>query len=160
MLSRTSPTPAVGRVAAGLVIAAALGSCCWLGDRRPEPVSAGAQAISLLDLPAATLSVPPDCRPDGAEPPERIPLDGPWRNDGETSKGMYKFTMDVPIRPRGLFFHRPQPGIEMRGPDGASVPYHRYIKSSTPFWWHDTDELYVLFPDDREAPRPGEFTLS
>ncbi len=130
------------------------------GESRPSPVDHDrARAVGLFDVAPDELVIPEHSRPGGAEPPTAIPLSGPWRDDGKTNKGMHKFTMDVPIRPRGLFFHRPQPGIELRRGD-AKVPYRRYVKSAEPYWWHNSDELYVLFPEDRAAPAAGEFSLS
>ena len=141
------------RLPAAVAASALLMTQSCTGEDRPEPVdSSSSSSVSLLALAPSEIKIPPHSRPGGEAPPTDIPLTGPWRDDGTTSKGMHKFTMDVPIRPRGLFFHRPQPGITLSGPAGQ-LPYKRYVKSGTPYWWHNADELFVLFPKDRGAPR-------
>jgi arylsulfatase A-like enzyme len=128
-------------------------------DRRPPGVGgADASEVVLSALPFAELVVPADSR-DGREPPSDIPLRGTWRYTGETRQGMHKWATDIPIRPRGLFFHRPQPGMELRK-SGKALRYDRFGKSKAPMWIHDRREIVVYTPEKGREPVPGTFVLS
>ncbi|MEQ1500869.1 MAG: sulfatase [Myxococcota bacterium] len=118
-----------------------------------------AKAIPLASIPFAELTVPPDNRPGDAEPPVKIPLDGTWRYIGSTRKDMHKYATEIPIRPRGLFFHRAQPGIRLTTADGTEIRYDRTGKSDTFMWAHDRKELIVYYPDRTGPPSPGQFVL-
>lgn len=131
---------------------------CQCQEPRPEAIESGA-AISLLELSPTSLSVPDQSRPDGGAPPEAIPLDAGWSYVQRTSKGMYKYRAALPIRPRGLFFHRAQPGLSLQDRKGDPIPYARYVKREHTYWWHDQTYLYLLSPTERETPEGGEFTL-
>jgi arylsulfatase A-like enzyme len=134
---------------------------CSSSDGRPGAVpDERAGAISLQALPFAELTIPPDSRPAHAEPPAAIPLEGAWRYVGATRKGMHKYATDIPIRPRGLFFHRAQPGMVLRTADGEEVRYDRFGHAKRPMWTHDRHELIVYLPERGAAPEPGAFVLS
>jgi len=87
----------------------------------------------------------------GKNPPNAIPLQHGWRYAGKTSKGMYKYEIRLPIRPRGLFFHRAQPGMSLTNAEGEALPYDRYRTRDKPYWWHDRDTLYLLSPNKVDA---------
>ncbi len=129
---------------------------CW-GSGRPAPVDDGVALALGVDVPFAEIEIPAGNRPGGAVPATDIPLDGPWRALGPL-KGMSRYEMDIPVRPRGLFFHTPQPGLELVDATGARVPYERGANGKT-HWNHDRDKLVVALPGDREAPAPGELHL-
>lgn len=118
------------------------------------------EAIDLSTLPFAELQIPEQSRPGGAEPPTRIPVAGPWRYVGTTRKGMHKYATAVPIRPRGLFFNRPQPGMELRTAGGEPVRYDRFGKHNTHTWSYDRKELIVYQPERNPPPADGQFLLS
>jgi arylsulfatase A-like enzyme len=133
---------------------------CRCGDDRPAPVAAEqAAALALaVDVPFAEIDIPPSCRPEGREPPDRIPLSGPWRALGP-NKGMSRFEADLPVRPRGLFFHVPQPGLDLLDADGAPVEYARGAARKRPYWNHERETFVVAVPGERGPPQPGEFAL-
>jgi arylsulfatase A-like enzyme len=129
------------------------------GDGRPAPVEAErARAVVLSEQELVELEIPGQVRPGGAEPPDKIPLEGPFRYAGTTRKGMHKYVMPIPIRPRGLFFHKAQPGIRLTEGDGGEVRYDRFGKSDKPMWAHDRSELTVYMPE-QVPPEPGQFVL-
>jgi arylsulfatase A-like enzyme len=131
---------------------------CTCQTPRPEAIQNGA-AISLLELQPASLTLPDQSRPNAAPPQSDIPLDARWKYVHHTSKGMYKYRTSLPIRPRGLFFHRGQPGLSLKTKDGTDIAYARYVKRDHSFWWHDRTYLYLLSPEKRAVPERGEFTL-
>ncbi|MBA2321175.1 MAG: hypothetical protein H0V89_08465, partial [Deltaproteobacteria bacterium] len=130
------------------------------GENRPAPVATDvARSYALgVDVPFAELEIPDGNRPGGAEPAERIPLDGPWRSIGP-NKGMSRYQADLPVRPRGLFFHSAQAGMEVLDATGQPVPYARGVGRARPFWNHERDTVLVALPGERRPPKPGEFTL-
>jgi len=139
------------------VAAALLAACSW--ESRPSPVKASeGRSIRLRQLPFAELSIPDQSRPDDAAPPAKIPVDGPWRYVGSTRAGMYKYKTPVPIRPRGLFFHQPQPGLVLTDPDGTAVDYDRYGTHERPRFSIDRENVYVYMPD--RTPPEGVWHLS
>ncbi|MEZ4239251.1 MAG: sulfatase [Myxococcota bacterium] len=146
-----------------LALTAAVPGCSAVGCRsegRPQPVSADrAEAIALRTLPFAELTVPADSRPGHAEPPPEVPLEGPWRYVGATRKGMHKYATDIPIRPRGLFFNKPQAGMSLRTADGEEVRYDRFGHSNTAMWAHDRHDLIVYLPERTGPPDPGAYVL-
>lgn len=146
-----SPAPA-----AALALAATLVGC---GTGAPRAVPADEAADVVLEgLPFAELAVPPDSR-DGREPPGDISLRDTWRYLGESRQGMHKWATSIPIRPRGLFFHRPQPGMELRK-GGKALRYDRFGKSKAPMWIHDRREIVVYTPEKGREPPPGTYVLS
>jgi len=158
-LHRHDPTEDPMKRTAPLVIGAIalLMIFVWLGLPRgpqlPEPVAQPqGEAIALAtDIPFAMLEIPEDSR-NGIAPPTQIPLDGSWRSAGGSAKGMNRYTRPVPFRPRGMFFGRAQPGIELAQADGTPVRYQRGGRGARPTWWHDTTTLTVLVPDSGEPP--------
>ncbi len=138
-------------------------SLVWSGCGAPGPHPAGvpqeqARDLVLTSLPFAELTVPTDSR-GGTEPPAEIPLRSTWRYTGESRQGMHKWATDIPIRPRGLFFHRPQPGMELRK-GGKALRYDRFGKSKSPIWIHDRREIVVYTPEKGKEPAPATFVLS
>ncbi len=129
------------------------------GRSGPPGVEAG-EAIPLATLPFTELQIPEQSRPGGAEPPSVIPVTGPWRYVGTTRRGMHKYATAVPIRPRGLFFNRPQPGMELRTTDGALVRYDRFGKHDGFMWSYDRKELIVYQPERNPPPTDDLFTLT
>lgn len=138
-------------------LAAALALFACGGPTRPEPVdSAQARAFALAALPFAELEIPDDNRPLHAQPATDIPITG-WRILG-TNNGMTRFEADLPVRPRGLFFHSAQPGLTLVGAEGP-LNYEQGVRRPRPYWNHDRDVLTVAFPEPREAPGPDELHL-
>jgi arylsulfatase A-like enzyme len=136
-----------------------LGQLSCKGDGRPSPVGADrAAAVVLSEQELVELEIPDQVRPAGAAPPDKIVLEGPWRYAGTTRKGMHKHVMAIPIRPRGLFFHRAQPGIRLTTTDGQEVRYDRFGKANKAMWAHDRTELTIYTPT-ADPPQPGQFVL-
>ncbi|MEO0602152.1 MAG: sulfatase, partial [Myxococcota bacterium] len=102
--------------------------------------------------PFAELSIPQQSRPGGAEPPTAIPLSGRWRYEGSTRGGMYQYSQPIPIRPRGLFFFKPQPGMALTDGKGKALGYDRFGKHETPHWSIDREKLYVYMPARTPPP--------
>jgi arylsulfatase A-like enzyme len=127
---------------------------------RPHPVGNDvAQEIPLAaGTPFAELEIPDSSRPGGLAPAEDIPLDGPWTSTGP-NHGMQRYEADLPVRPRGLFFDSPQPGMDVVGPDGAVLPYERGVPRKFPYWNHDRDTITVCVPPGAGAPAKGELHL-
>jgi len=143
--------------AAGTVLL--LPSC--LGSGGPPAVpSDHAATLVLSEMPFAELVVPENNRPGGAEPPTAIPVEGPWHYAGTTRKDMHKYVAPVPIRPRGLFFHRPQPGMSLATSDGQPVRYDRFGKIDGFMWSHDRKEIIVYYPEKTGPPLDGQFVLT
>ncbi len=137
----------------------ALLSCVGSGGPTAVPSDQSA-ALVLSETPFAELVVPANSRPGGAEPPTVIPVQGPWHYAGTTRKDMHKYVAPVPIRPRGLFFHRPQPGMSLATRDGTPVRYDRFGRIDGFMWSHDRKELIVYYPDKSGPPADGQFVLS
>ncbi|MCB9696694.1 MAG: sulfatase [Alphaproteobacteria bacterium] len=91
-------------------------------------------------------------------PPDAIPITTEWRYTGETRQGMHKWATALPFQPRGLFFNKPEPGLELTRDDEV-VRYDRFGKSKRPMWVHDRSELVVYLPDKDPGPTPGEYVL-
>lgn len=125
-------------------------TACSFGSSRPDPLD-GRHVISLTDLPPVAIDLPQQTRAKQASPPDAIPLTSGWSYAGKTSKEMYKYEVRLPIRPRGLFFHRAQPGMTLTDASGTALPYDRYRKRDVPYWWHDRDTIYVLSPEKVDA---------
>jgi arylsulfatase A-like enzyme len=127
-------------------------------DPRPEPVAKGSSFSLSTGLTFSELELPPNNRPGGVQPSEWIEVGGPWRYMGTTRKGMHKYVAPLPIRPRGLFFHRAEPGLILKDPGGDEVPYGRHGHSESPMWSHDRTALTVYLPTLSDSP--GTFSLS
>lgn len=139
-----------------IALALAVQACGWGREGRPAPVQPDqARSVALEALPFAELDLPPHSRPNG-DPPERIPLNGPWKYGGTTPSGLHKWSMDVPIRPRSLFFFNPQPGMVVTSPEGAPLAWGS--RSEEPSWSYNRHKLYLHLPEKVE-PASG-FTLT
>ncbi|MEZ4318198.1 MAG: sulfatase [Myxococcota bacterium] len=135
-------------VVVALLAAAGLALAAWLARAPAVPVvePKGDPLALGVNVPFERLEIPDDSR-GGQPPPETLPLDGPWTNAGRTQRGLVRYTMPVPFRPRGLFFHRAQPGMHVTMADGTELPYKKANQSPTPLWWHDTEQLAVIVPE-------------
>ncbi|MCB9677551.1 MAG: sulfatase [Alphaproteobacteria bacterium] len=145
-----------------LAVLVAVVGLVWFGSSRstggsryelPPPVDEpkGETLMLGLDVPFASLEIPDESR-DGVEPPAQIPLSG-WKKAGRNGRGMHRFEIPVPFRPRGMFFTRAQPGMEVLDNAGRALLYQKGGQSNQPFWWHDTETLSLLLPADGEPPR-------
>ncbi|MEN0064962.1 MAG: sulfatase [Myxococcota bacterium] len=135
---------------------ALLASGCWGEPPRPDAITPdlGSEVV-LRNRPFAELSYPDHSRPGGVHAPEKIPVDGPWRYTGTTRSGMYKYRTEAPIRPRGLFFNQPKPGMGLSLKDGTELTYDRFGSSKRPKWSLDREYVYVYMP----TRTPPEETL-
>ncbi|MFT4621695.1 MAG: arylsulfatase A-like enzyme [Myxococcota bacterium] len=124
---------------------------------RPSPVEEGASLNLALARPVE-LELPSDSR-EGQRPPIAIPVSGPFQFIGTTKKGMRKFEAQLPLRPRGLFFHRAEPGMRLERA-GHVVKYTRFGAHDGPTWTHDRDTLTIHLPLGAEPPTNGEYVLS
>lgn len=141
-----------------LAAALTLGASVVLGiaactSERPQPVEQGS-AISLRELPFAELEIPESSRPNGEAPPDRIEVRGPWRYLGTNRRGQHKYATRVPIRPRGLFFFRPKPGMRLLDAAGNEVEYDQNDVSGGTLWSHDRKQLIIL--QEERNPPPGD----
>ncbi len=118
----------------------------------------GGEALALTELPFAELELPSDSR-GGVRPPPVVEVMGPFRPVGTTKKGMRKFEAPLPIRPRGLFFHKAEPYLRLERA-GRIVKYTRFGAHAEPTWSHDRDTLTIHLPVGAEPPVPGEYALS
>ena len=139
-----------------LVVAGLLGC----GAPTPPGVDAAeATSIALTSAPIAALEIPDTVRPKGP-PSEEISLDGNWSYAGKTGKGMHKWSTPIPIRPRGLFFHSPQPGMELRDASGRVLDYDRFGRAEQPFWSYNKTKVIVYFPTKGDPPSAGDFRFT
>src|SRR5262249_10266509 len=117
-------TPSVLLVAVAVASLGTYPGCRSDGRPRPIHTEHGAH-VALWTLPFAELTVPKNSRPDGAAPSRVIPIVGPFEPDGTTRKGgMTRFRAPLPVRPRSMFFARPQ-GVELHDKTGAPVTYDK-----------------------------------
>lgn len=125
---------------------------------RPAAVPADvAKTVRLEDLPFAEYQPAPHNRPSAERPPTAIPLVGPWHRDQQNGRKGY--SAPIPIRPRGLFFYRPEAGIRLLDTEhqNAEIPYAE--RGDGPILWsHDRDQISVWMTGD--APAAGRFALS
>ncbi len=128
---------------------------------RPQPIDrAEASAVLLTEHAFAELEIPADSR-GGVVPPTDIPVPGPWQYAGVTRAGMHRWEAPLPIRPRGLFFHRAEPGIALkRTSDGRALAYDRFGKAETPTWSHDREHIVVYTPNKADEPAADSYALS
>ena len=103
------------------------------------------------DVPFASLEVPAHSRAHAATPPDRIPLAG-WTS----SQGGY--TVPNPIRVRNVYFHKPNPGMQVFRADGTEVPHRYYADKAPVSWKYDADTITVVGLD--AAPADGDFVLA
>ncbi len=128
---------------------AALG--CRPATDGPTPVNrAEARTVLLSSLPFAELSLPPDNH-GGVELPPRVPITGPWRKLATNARGRTRFSTPLPVSPRGLFFERPEPGMQLLSGEGP-VRYHASGGSEGLAWSHDRDALYLFVPAGTSPP--------
>jgi arylsulfatase A-like enzyme len=151
---------AVIGVCATVAVATTVGITSCTGSSGPAPVPAAeATTLVLSEVPFAELKVPNESRA-GVEPPEKIPVEGPWHYSGTTRKEMHKYVAPVPIRPRGLFFHKAEPGMSLETSDGANVKYDRFGKTDGYMWSHDRKDIIVYFPEKNGPPTDGQFVMT
>jgi arylsulfatase A-like enzyme len=145
----------IGAIAAFLLLFAAAASVRCGGDARPAAVPRADGATLNLDaLPFKELTLPDASR--DAPPPEWLPLSGPFQYVGTTRKGMHRWQTDLPVRPRGLFFHKAQPGMALRSAgEGHTLRYDRFGESEMPTWAHDRTTLTVFLKDKGTGPPAG-----
>lgn len=132
-----------------------------LGCEEPRPAAVPndqGTAISLMAVDPAVLVIPQDSR-GGVAPPADVTL-GTWQDAGTTPGGMHKWSIDLPIRPRGLFFHEAEPGIVLRPKGGQPLRYARGGKSADAYWWHNKHVLFLYLPESAPPPKPGDFVFS
>jgi len=138
----------------------AVGLLAGCGAPAPPGVSASeASSVALMYAPMAALEIPDDVRPHGP-PVAQVSLDGNWSYAGATGKGMHKWSTAIPIRPRGLFFHSPQAGMELVDADGRVLEYDRFGRSDQPFWSYNKTKIIVYFPQKGSAPKAGDFRFT
>lgn len=150
---RVAAVLAVLAVLAGVVILSLAPSCGR--DPRPASVDRAEGSTLLLDtLPFTELTVPDASRDH--PPGEWIGLMGPFKYMGTTRKGMHRWQTDLPVRPRGLFFNKAQPGMAVRATrDQTSLRYDRFGESDMPTWSHDRTTLTVYLKDKGTGPPEG-----
>jgi arylsulfatase A-like enzyme len=72
---------------------------------------------------------------------------------------MRKYEAPLPIRPRGLFFHKAEPMLRLERA-GRVVKYTRFGAHTSPTWSHDREVLTIHIPVGAAQPRPGEYVLN
>jgi arylsulfatase A-like enzyme len=160
-------------LASALLLVGAVFSACTCGSP-PAPPSAPtrstastlptvpndqARTLALaVDVPFATLELPPDSRPHAPAPPARIPLQD-WR-PGEQGAAR----TDNPIRTRNLYFHKPSPGMIVERADGTVLPHRSTSSQAEAHWTYDrasikvhgweglpaADALFLVYPQATE----------
>ncbi len=128
-------------------------------DVRPEAVATGGQAVFLDQLEPTELELPDTARPNGAKPPDAVAITGPFRYAGTTRRGLHQWLTPFPARPRGLFFHKAEPGMRLTL-GGKDLPYSRFGPAKPMAWVHDRYEMTVYTADRTEPPSDGSLVLS
>ena len=131
------------------------------GPAGPSGVDdAVATKMSLLGTPTASLDIPQSSRPGGEEPADVISLVMTWSYAGTNSAGMHKWSTQVPIRPRGLFFHNAQPGMTLSNKSGENLRYDRFGKSEKEYWSYNLEKVFVYRKDKGDEPKAGDYTFT
>ncbi len=131
-----------------------LGGCT--GGDLPTPVASDhAITITLSELDPTELMIPDNSRPDDADPPSEVALDGPWRFIGSKG-GVHRYRTPLPFRTRALFFHRSKPGLEVR--DAAGSLRWGAPSGDRPGWSHNKTQLTVAMAT-KNPPTKGALHL-
>lgn len=134
---------------------------CGGGTALPEGVDrAEATQVSLMASDFAALAIPDSSREGGQAPAEWIAVQGPFKYAGTNSAGMHKWATDIPYRPRGLFFHNKQPGMELRSKGGEPLGYGHNGSSSVPYWSHNRRKLFIFTPEKGSGPEAGQYEMT
>lgn len=147
------PSTSLKRVA---LLAALASGCGPFARPGPTVPPDEARSVALHALPFAELELPADSR-GGEDPPERVVV-GPWRYAGRSPGGLHTWSAPVPILTRSLFFHRPQPGMALIGPEGE-LRYDPRGRGSRPAWSYDAEKLWLHLPTDT-PPAPGAYRFA
>lgn len=137
------------------VLWALLHGCSVTGDEAPRPVPVeGGAALSLMALSPVSVSLP-----EGSTAREaHVPLRGPFVRRGVDPKGRARYEARLPFQPRGLFFHRVEPGLELTH-SGERVRYGRGGLTSEVRWTHDATHLVVALPPGSPAPDASVYRM-
>ena len=122
----------------------------------PERVGVSADeavAIALRERSPSRIELAPKTRP--GKPAQVMTLDDGWSSHGNTRQGASKFSRELPVRPRSLFFFRAKPGMEVHL-DGKPLAYSQGGQANT--WSNNADTLFVNLPAG-EQPEPGRLTF-
>jgi arylsulfatase A-like enzyme len=123
---------------------------------RPEPVPREQSSfVRLQDLPfAEPLLVPEHSRATDEPIPLQIPIEGPW--SPSLQHGRLAWSAPLPIRPRGMFFHRPEPDMRLLDTSGEEIPYDIGELDPPREWLHDRETIWLIGTD---RPQPGQLKL-
>lgn len=128
-------------------------SACTIS--RPSPVPREqASFVRLQSLPFAEIELPGHSRTTDAPITDKIVLRA---FTPSLKSGRIAWKTPIPIRPRGMFFYKPEPFMRLLGADDKEIPYDINDVGSPPLEWiHDRDTLWVF---GATPPKPGELTL-
>lgn len=137
-----------------LVLSACM--CACTGDPPPLPPERAPEidatpGIDLVHAPFHALSIPPSSLD---ELPESVELAG-WKQLGPGARGGYLWEVPTPFRPRGMFFFKPQPGLEVRRMNGTRVPFRLKGGGGGLSWKHD-EKVLTVHTREAEPPPPLE----
>jgi hypothetical protein len=122
---------------------------------RPDPVPREQSSfVRLQELPFAELVVPEHSRASEEPIPSQIPIEGPWAPSMQ--HGRLAWSAPLPIRPRGMFFHRPEPDMRLLDQGEEEIPYDTNDTDPTREWLHDR---YTIWLVGTERPQPGQLRL-
>lgn len=156
--TKPSAARAPARLALSLFAALALAGChdgTNEPDTTPKREPLRGDVIDLgRNAAFAALSVPPDSRPDGTLPPERIVIDGPWTRS-ETADAIWR--TELPIRLRSKASSRPPRGMKLYDDSGTRVP-HAFERVRAKMIWAIDDEALAVRTIDAPGP-PGRVEL-
>ena len=136
-------------------------TACGGGTTLPDGVDRSeATFVSLMAAEFSELTIPDSSREGGNAPEEWISVQGPFKYAGTNAAGMHKWATDIPYRPRGLFFHNKQPGMELRDEQGTQLGYGHNGSSSVPYWSHNRRKLFIFTPEKGSGPKAGQFQMT
>ncbi|MBT3219636.1 MAG: sulfatase-like hydrolase/transferase [Proteobacteria bacterium] len=150
-----------------LVIMLFLASCTCGEPTTPPPAErplsvtgelAKTFALS-VNVPFAELDIPKNSRPDGAEPPDNIPLTGKWDDVSSRRSDQVGYRTPIPVRPRGLFFSKPPDGSVVFGPGGDEISHQRNRVGKNGYWTYSKTTISLFLPADAHPPEKGGYTL-
>ena len=122
----------------------------------PVPPSLAGVPVALARLAPDTLTVAQTVRPDGAEAPVRIGIQGPFKLI-RTVKGVASYEAPLPVRPRSLFFSKPLPGMKVLDADGKPLTFSRDDNKKANSWKFTGETVIVRVAAGAPAPMAGDF---
>lgn len=116
----------------------------------PAPVDDGESHLLARDVPFAELSVPADVR-EGAPLGTGAALRDLELVGGDANKG-FTFRAPNPVKPRGLFFFRAQPGMRLSHGEIRQLPFRPRQRRTTHLSWSMDRDFVTVYDRSQNVP--------